>query len=154
MKTLIIKKVEEGIQPPTHSPFPLFVLDAWGDPRVGIWTVDTGLEIVLPVSRLKDDCPTAGPGVSLDIHPVNNVQVLGWSLSGYNVPFGSKLPEGRLVVAVLTPRFEEGKPFAYAQVVESKLAPVRFIQDGLEGGRIVRGDAQVANSTENRDSES
>jgi len=145
MLMIVLKKVEEGIPPPTGNPFPLFVSDRWGDPRVGIWTIDTGLELTLP-GRVGE--------VGLEILPGFGSQILSWSLAGYRVPFGPELPKGRLVVAAIAPRFKEGEPFASACVVEMKKVGVRFVQRGPEGGRVIRGDAKIASCAEDRGSES
>lgn len=134
MLMIAVKKVEEGVAPPTHNGFPI---QANGMDTVhpsGLWCVDTGLEFALP------------DRATLRLEPAEGVMVLSWTLAGYG-----KHPPGRLVVIAMGALRYQQK-FATVCVVKEEAVPVRFVEHGPEGGRLIRGDAKVACSVKNRGS--
>jgi len=143
MMTAILKKVEDGIQPPVGSTFPVFAHVMYNQHMSSTYLVDTGLEIGIPI-----DCT---------LHVVGTPKLipLSWTLGGFELQGSNvKWPEGRLLLVMWGNLVDEGTKVADVSIVQYKPAPIRFMQYDPSGGRIVRGDAQVANSTENRESES
>jgi len=136
MKTIIIKELEDGIPPPYTNRFPVqafdFMLAETALEDMGKrWKVDAGISLAIP------------NGLTLRIESYGDWIVLGWTIHG-----------GRLQILIDGPRPDKLEPVAIALVVREESEPVRFMQHGSSGGRLVRGDAQVANSSESEQSES
>ena len=139
MNTIVINKIEDGVPPPTGNGFSIVAHEIYTYGMSHERLVDTGLEISVP------------PDHTLDIHGVDFL-VMSWTLDGHklaNSPIPIEWPKGRLIVLLYGPLVKEGTKIGEVFVVEQKKAPIRFIQRTPDGGRIVRGDAQIASSTEN-----
>ena len=131
----VLVRTEKDVIPPTSNGFPVIAKFVWK--QADVWHADTGVDLQLP------------PGLSLEIEPNAGVFVLAWSISGLTTspPESIELPKGRLAVAV-SGAVKLGEPFARVWVVNRHVAPVRFMQRDESGARVIRGDAQIAVSTE------
>lgn len=131
MQTIIIKELEEGIKPPMSNGFDVTVSSEESYSNC-IYEIQTGISLAIP------------NGLSLRLDSAGEFIILGWSNHG-----------GPLRVVVLSKNVPQcGDKIAKAWIVPEDTIPIRFMQRDPSGGRIIRGEAQNANSIENRKSES
>ena len=133
MDTIIIN-AEKEVPPPAGNPFTIIAHDAF-TMMEGVNLVDTGIDIELP------------PKMTLDIRPSPEVMILSWS-NDYRLPSGlwqHSIKKGRLVI-LCAGEIEKKSKIGDVYVVERQIARVRYMQRGVNGGRLIRGDMQVANS--------
>jgi hypothetical protein len=138
LQTIIINKIEEGIKPPTGNGFEVFVNDlySYGTTYCMEFIIDTGLEITLPQHTTIE--VESLMGFSFD-----------WSVLGME---SIKMPKGRLLLKTKQSDVNyfklEKKPVAKVWIVKRQVEKVRFLEKAEGGGRVVRGDAKIADSAE------
>ena len=126
--TVVIESVEEGLRPPTGNGFPVCVHRVH---RGGPWLIDSGLSFEIPRERF------------LRLESVGQFIVTGWTLK-----------DGRLFVLVDSERRPmETEQVASAWILAYEKVSLRFVQKSPFGGRLIRGDAKVADCVESRGSE-
>ena len=130
MKAIVIKEIEKEVPPPLGNGFDIYAFKSYTS-QDGIH-VDAGISLAIP------------NGLRLHLESVGKWIVLGWTTSGGRL---------NLVLSGVTSPMK-GDKVAKAWVVPEDIVPVRFIQSGEKGGRIIRGDAKIADSIENRESKS
>jgi hypothetical protein len=138
MNTIIIKKIEDGIQPPTGNPFPIFAHAIYTYQMSNAYIIDTGLEISIPSDHV------------LNIVGTPMLMASSWTIGGFRLPSSpTEWPKGRIIVVMCGSLVKEGTKVGDVYIVRQKISGIRFVQHTPEGGRIVRGDSQIANSAEN-----
>jgi hypothetical protein len=134
MTTVQIKVLDEH-PPPTGNPINLYAKEVWWSSfqQIGcspqIW-LPPGFELIIK---------SAIPGLFITAHEIWEGNINLCTQLGIQWKYPNEL-KGQLV--------------AYAHIVESPQAKVRFIQKNSEGRRIVTGDARPVDSNTVRDDES
>jgi len=127
-----------GIPPPMGNPFFLYP-HRWIDLGNGIYRVDTGLTLHLPVKvMLKASSLVHGVAVFGAIHSqdgMNDSNELSVIMGGMESP---------MALGEILWHFRNGnpvQPFALGFLFDVEPTKVRFMEMGSEGGRIIKRDA-------------
>ena len=130
MKSLRLEVANEKAIRPFGNPFDVKPLEirGYGTLHNDMYVIDTGLKILL-----EDE--TTLNIISL----VQDVFIMGWTMVD-KLEILVKCPSGSAPGCAGFNAIHGDKPFARVYIVEKKLAEVRFVEFGKEGGRVITGE--------------
>lgn len=130
MKSLRLEVVHEKAVRPFGNPFDVRPVEVrgYGTLHNDVHIIDTGLKILL-----EDE-------TTLDITSlIQDVFIMGWTMVD-KLEILVKCPSGIEPGCSGFNAIHSDQPFARVYIVEKKLAEVRFVEFGKEGGRIITGE--------------